>query len=137
MADLQTRIDWLVKNTLPRPIITQTLRSVFADPSRVTPEMVERSYELSLREGNRIALFERYRQRQPFGALEHRIPELKLPTLILWGAHDRLTPPEAARRFHADIVGSKLVIFDDLGHVPQEEDPARTVLPVKEFLGIA
>ncbi len=137
LADLQTRIDWLVKNTLPRPIITQTLRSVFADPSRVTPEMVERSYELSLREGNRIALFERYRQRQPFGALEHRIPELKLPTLILWGAHDRLTPPEAARRFHADIVGSKLVIFDDLGHVPQEEDPARTVLPVKEFLGIA
>ena len=135
LADLP-RIDWLVKNTLPRAIVTQTLRSVFADPRKVTPEMVERSYEIALREGNRVALFERARQRQPFGALEHRIPELSLPTLILWGAHDRLTPPDAARRFHAEIVGSKLVIFDELGHVPQEEDPARTVLPVKDFLGI-
>jgi pimeloyl-ACP methyl ester carboxylesterase len=136
LADLP-RIDWLVKNLLPRRIVRQTLRSVFADPGKVTPEMEERSYELSLREGNRIALFERYRQRLPYGALEHRIHELKLPTLILWGAHDRLIPPEAAHRFHADIAGSKLVIFDDLGHVPQEEDPARTVVPVKEFLGIA
>jgi len=29
------------------------------------------------------------------------------------------------------------VVFDDLGHVPQEEDPARTVRPVLEFLGLA
>ncbi len=128
------RIDWLVRNTLPRRLVEQSIRDVFGDPSKVTPEMVECSYELARREGNRVALFERTRQRQPFGALQHRIPELKLPTLILWGARDRLTPPEMAHRFHADITGSKLVIFDDLGHVPQEEDPARTVLAVQEFL---
>jgi pimeloyl-ACP methyl ester carboxylesterase len=128
--------DWLVRNTLPRSLVKQALRNVFGDPSKVTPEMAERSYELALREGNRVALFERVRHREPFGALEHRIPELKLPTLIIWGARDRLTPPEAARRFHADIPGSKLVIFNDLGHVPQEEDPARTVLALQEFLNL-
>jgi pimeloyl-ACP methyl ester carboxylesterase len=128
------RIDWLVRNTLPRSLVIQGLRNVFGDSSKVTPEMVERSYELALREGNRVALFERATQREAFGALEHRIPELKLPTLIIWGARDRLTPPEAAQRFRADIAGSKLVIFDDLGHVPQEEGLARTVLAVQEFL---
>jgi pimeloyl-ACP methyl ester carboxylesterase len=128
------RIDWLMRNTLPRSLVKQALRNLFGDPSKVTPEMVERSYELMRRQGNRVALFERYRQRERWGALEHRIVELKLPTLIIWGALDRLTSPEAAHRFHADIAGSKLMIFDDLGHLPQEEDSTRTVLAVQEFL---
>ena len=32
--------------------------------------------------------------------------------------------------------GSQLVILDDLGHVPQEEDPVRTVAVAKQFLGL-
>ena len=96
--------------------------------------MVECSYEIARRKGNRVALFERTKQRQPFGALAHRIPELKLPTLIIWGGRDRLIPPEDAQRFHRDIAGSTLVIFDDLGHAPEEEDPDRTVTAVQQFL---
>jgi len=57
-----------------------------------------------------------------------------VPTLILWGGRDRLIPPEVGRRFKSDIAGSELVIFDDLGHVPQEEDPQRTVKAVQAFL---
>ena len=34
-----------------------------------------------------------------------------------------------------DVHGSRLVILDGLGHVPQEEDPRRSVEPVDEFLG--
>jgi pimeloyl-ACP methyl ester carboxylesterase len=36
--------------------------------------------------------------------------------------------------FESRVAGSRRVVFDDLGHVPQEEDPARTVEPVREFL---
>ena len=39
-----------------------------------------------------------------------------------------------AQRFAADIRGAKLVLFDSLGHVPQEEDPARTAAAVAAFL---
>ena len=39
-------------------------------------------------------------------------------------------------RFKRDIAGSSIVVFDDLGHVPQEEDPVRTVAALKSFLGI-
>ena len=62
------------------------------------------------------------------------IKSLKVPTLILWGAKDRLIPLENGRRFAADITGSELVVFDDLGHVPQEEDAKRTVNAVLRFL---
>jgi pimeloyl-ACP methyl ester carboxylesterase len=38
------------------------------------------------------------------------------------------------KRFAADIAGSQLVVFEGLGHVPQEEDPAATVAVVQRFL---
>ena len=57
-------------------------------------------------------------------------------TLVLWGGRDRLIPPDNGERLHRDIAGSQLVVFPALGHVPQEEDPARSVAPVKTFLGL-
>jgi pimeloyl-ACP methyl ester carboxylesterase len=126
-------ISWMLQNALPRSLVEQGLRNVFGDPSKVTTELVDRSVELTQREGNRRALIERFRQRQS-GSLAHRIPELKLPTLIIWGGRDRLIPPDDAQRFHRDIAGSTLVIFDELGHAPEEEDSARTVSAVKQFL---
>jgi len=54
--------------------------------------------------------------------------------LILWGRRDRLISPGDAERFHRDIAGSRLIVFDALGHVPQEEDPAATVAAVKAFI---
>jgi pimeloyl-ACP methyl ester carboxylesterase len=126
-------VSWLLKNTLPRSLVVQGLRNTFGDPARVTREMVERAVEINQREGNRTALKERFRQRRPDG-LYQRIRELTLPTLILWGGRDRLIPPDDARRFQREIAGSELVLFDDLGHAPEEEDPARSVEAVRRFL---
>jgi len=121
--------------TLPRNLLEASVRNVYADPSRVTQAVLDRYFELTLREGNRRALAERFRQMVP-GEDAERIAKLKMPTLILWGGADRLIPPDNARRFHADIAGSTLVVLDALGHVPQEEDPVRSVAPVKAFLGL-
>jgi pimeloyl-ACP methyl ester carboxylesterase len=120
---------------LPRALIESSVRSVYGDPARVTPALVDRYFELTLREGNRRALGQRLRQFAP-GEDAAQIREIKVPTLILWGGRDRLIPPEYARRFAADIGGSELVIFEALGHVPHEEDPAVSVAPVRRFLGI-
>jgi pimeloyl-ACP methyl ester carboxylesterase len=128
-------VSWLMQHTLPRFLVVQGVNKAFGDPSRATPELIERSIELTQREGNRRALIERAKQR-PTASFAHRIPELKLPTLIIWGGRDTLLPPDDAERFHRDIKGSTLVIFDDMGHAPEEEDPARSVVPVKQFLGI-
>ena len=128
-------IPFLMQHTLPRVLVEQGMRNVFGDPSRVTPEMIERAFELTSREGNRRALVDRTRQRSP-NTLYERVPELKLPTLIVWGGRDRLVPLDDAERFHRDIAGSVLAVFDDLGHAPEEEDPVRTVAAVKRFLQI-
>lgn len=120
---------------LPRGLIEVSVQQVYGDPAKVTPALVDRYFELALREGNRRALGLRLQQLES-GRDVARLQQLKLPTLILWGGRDRLIPPVYARRFHAEIAGSQLQVFDKLGHVPQEEDPAATVAPVKAFLGL-
>ena len=124
----------LMRKILPRAVVESSVRNVYGDPSKVTPELVDRYYELTLRAGNRQAVADRFAQ-APSDDIAAEVPKLTLPTLILWGRRDHLIPPENAERFHHDIAGSTLVIFDGLGHVPHEEDPARTVAAVQRFLG--
>jgi len=125
-------LEWV----LPRSVVAEGLATAYGDASRITPELVDRYFELTLREGNRRALMERLRGWRP-GEGAERIATLRVPTLVIWGRRDRLIPLAAGEHFGRVIPGSKLVIFDDLGHVPHEEDPARTVKPVRAFLGLA
>jgi pimeloyl-ACP methyl ester carboxylesterase len=121
----------LVAYSLPRSLVEKSVRNVYGDPSKVTPELIDRYYELALREGNRAAVVKRFEQAQYPG---DEVASVKVPTLILWGGRDRLIPPELGARFLRDIVGSRLVTFEALGHVPHEEDPEATVSPVLAFV---
>lgn len=126
-------VDRIMEVTLPRFVVESGVRDVYGDPSKVTPELVDRYYELALREGNRRALAERFRQ-AAFGDTATRISEVAVPTLVLWGREDRLNPLDFAERFHRDIRGSRLVVYDGLGHVPHEEDPITTAADARAFL---
>ena len=123
----------LTEHFLPRPIVVQGLVAVYGDPKKVTEPLVDRYVELTLRAGNRAALVQRAQTWVPTEGVDH-VRGVTAPTLILWGGLDRLIPPANAQRFAADIPGSRVQVFDDLGHVPHEEDPARTVAAVQAFL---
>jgi pimeloyl-ACP methyl ester carboxylesterase len=126
-------VNRLVEVLLPRSMVESSLRNVYGHPERVSRELVDRYFDLTTRAGNRKALAQRFSQARP-GADAGRIRELHLPTLILWGGRDHLIPDRYAQKFATDIRGSWLVLFDDLGHVPQEEDPARTLAALQRFL---
>lgn len=117
---------------LPRRAIEDSVVAVYGDPTRVTTALVDRYYELTLREGNRVALMRRMDQLAP-GPVE-RLGEIRVPTLILWGGRDRLIPPRWGEAFRDAIPGSRLVTFPGLGHVPQEEDPAATLAALRDWL---
>jgi pimeloyl-ACP methyl ester carboxylesterase len=124
----------LAENILPRGVVKASVTNVYGDPAKVTPELVDQYFDMAVREGNRRALALRIDQRGKVDA--EKIKAVKAPTLILWGGKDRLTPMQFAKWFARDIPGSRLVVFEDLGHVPHEEDPVRTVTEVKRFLGL-
>jgi pimeloyl-ACP methyl ester carboxylesterase len=57
-----------------------------------------------------------------------------IPTLIIWGAEDRIIPVEHAYAAHAAIPGSWLEIIEGVGHYPHCEDPERFVDVLTEFI---
>ena len=62
------------------------------------------------------------------------LPRVAVPTLIVWGRHDHLIHHSCAAVQHAAIAGSEVTIFEDVGHVPMVEQPARTAAVHLPFL---
>jgi pimeloyl-ACP methyl ester carboxylesterase len=56
-----------------------------------------------------------------------------VPVLIVWGARDPIIPVRHARGAHESIPGSRLEIFDGVGHLPQLEAPGRFVAVLERF----
>jgi pimeloyl-ACP methyl ester carboxylesterase len=55
------------------------------------------------------------------------------PTLLVWGENDTIIPIQNGYKMHDAILNSRLVVFKDCGHVPQEEKPENFVAVVAEF----
>jgi pimeloyl-ACP methyl ester carboxylesterase len=66
--------------------------------------------------------------------LNDRLGEVKVPTLILWGRHDKLLDVSCVPVLEAGIAGSRSHIFEHMGHVPMIEDPKATADAMKGFL---
>ena len=64
----------------------------------------------------------------------HRLTEIEIPTLVVWGLNDQVVPVEAAIGYHRLIPDSRLELFERTGHVPQMERPARFNPLLDEFL---
>ena len=67
--------------------------------------------------------------------LDETVKTIKRPTLIVWGREDGLTPLSDGERFNKDIAGSRLVVFDQCGHVPNFEKAVEFNAAVIKFLG--
>lgn len=66
--------------------------------------------------------------------LDDTVKTIKRPTLIIWGREDGLVPLTEGERFHKDIAGSKLIVFDQCAHVPNLEKPGEFNAAVIKFL---
>jgi len=71
------------------------------------------------------------------GQLVHGLDRLYLaagvPVLIVWGSRDPIIPVRHGERAHKAIAGSRLEIFDGVGHLPQLEAPGRFVAVLEQF----
>jgi pimeloyl-ACP methyl ester carboxylesterase len=117
----------------PRFVFEQSLKTAIYDDTLVTPEMVDRYWKLNRREGNRAASLKRFQT--PFDTyIQDNATKITTPTLILWGDKDTLAPRDMGAAYNAAIKGSKLVVYNNVGHVPMEEVPEQSARAVRTFL---
>jgi len=67
--------------------------------------------------------------------LKHWLRRISVPSLVLWGAGDRIVTPEYGRRYAALIPGARFAVIDEAGHHPELEQPRALVDEVARFLG--
>jgi pimeloyl-ACP methyl ester carboxylesterase len=66
--------------------------------------------------------------------VDRRMSAIQVPTLILFGEHDRVVPPGNAELMANKITGARIKIIAGTGHIFPIEDPAATVTAIVEFL---
>lgn len=71
------------------------------------------------------------------GLLDGQLADIRVPTLVMWGAQDQLVSPTAAGVWCPGIPGCQRVTYADLGHMPMVEDPARSAADVLRFISTA
>lgn len=113
----------------------QGLEASFYDAARVDDAMVDRYVQLARAPGHRdILLGIMLGSAERNFATPERLAALNMPVLILHGDTDRLVPPAHGQQFHDAIAGSQLIVFENTGHIPQEERADESAMAVREFL---
>jgi pimeloyl-ACP methyl ester carboxylesterase len=123
----------LLPYTLPKPMLRMTLVPAYADQHRLSDAVVTRYWDFMRAPGVRRAILDRTRQT----ILQDPVPllrKIQAPTLLLWGEEDNMIPIANTADYMAAIPMCKLVRLPGLGHVPQEEAPAASLIPVQDFL---
>lgn len=67
--------------------------------------------------------------------LKRWLAGIRVPTLVLWGAHDGIVAPSYGRAYSALIPGARFALIDEAGHHPELEQPETFAGHVLEFLG--
>ncbi|NLR90398.1 alpha/beta fold hydrolase [Flammeovirga agarivorans] len=116
----------------PKTINEFFLKNAYGDPKRIEPTTLTRYHEMFSRKGNKEAFL----NIATSGHQDHsdRLKDLETPTLILWGEKDRWIPLSNAYRFNFNLPNSTLIVYKEVGHIPMEEIPDKTVEDTINFL---
>jgi len=123
----------LFLKTAPDVGVAYALGNIYGDDSKVTPEKIKLVGDMMREQGNGDAFvqsIEEFSLPDP----EPLLRSITAPTLILWGGDDIVIPVENGRRMAAAIPDARLIVYDGVGHVAQEEAPERSIKDVKAFL---
>ena len=95
---------------------------VFYDPEVATKDLVDRVFDIANKRESVVRLLAFAKS-----AIRHNmaedLPTLNIPTCLIWGKYDKVTPPHVAEEFHALLPKSDLFWVDNCGHAPMWEHP--------------
>jgi pimeloyl-ACP methyl ester carboxylesterase len=131
-----TRGEMLALNPSTIEGTKQLMSIILANPSAIpmlTPEAMFARH-LHSGDGNTINMFIDSILRNE-DVLDGKLGAIKVPTLVVWGREDHLTPLASGQAFAKDIPGAQMAILDKCGHVPQMECSAPFNAALTKFLG--
>ena len=115
----------------------QMVKAALHDPEGPLGQMLLKQFEspeMMLEMHKSLASAGKFLWPIPDKGLKKRIHRIQCPTLVLWGASDKLIPPAYGKAFLKAISGARLVTLNSSGHLPMLEEQAAFVQAVTNFL---
>jgi pimeloyl-ACP methyl ester carboxylesterase len=125
-------LNQVLKHVSPKSLVRKSLEDAFYNKTLVSETMVEQYHDMLLREGNRGAILELFQH--PMKPDATRIKNITQPTLIIWGKEDQLISYQNASLFKQDILNSRMLVLDKVGHIPMEEAPVEVADAILKFI---
>jgi pimeloyl-ACP methyl ester carboxylesterase len=124
----------LVRNEGTAGLIETLSGALLSESTRSDkPDVVDRAKELMKNpDAGFIGALEAMKNR-PDSSDE--LTKINVPTLVIVGENDGVTPPDAARKIHEHVGGSRLVVIPGAGHISNLEAPDQFNGALAEFLG--
>ncbi len=124
-------------STFPRrgdyEYVRERVEFTFYSSETATPELVQEVYEIVNDRHLALRVIQLARGAQRMSMKSH-LPDLKMPTCLIWGLNDTITPVRVAHEFHRNIPRSELYFIDHCGHAPMMEQPERFNRLLADFL---
>jgi pimeloyl-ACP methyl ester carboxylesterase len=105
-----------------------------SDIKLITPEILNRQYQLSKIKGTTWALYSTFKNAKEAPKLKDYLAQIDQPTLLLWGGSDRVFPPSVGETLHQAIRASKFQVIEKSGHIPMWETPEEVNQVILDFL---
>jgi triacylglycerol lipase len=99
-----------------------------------TPGLAQRAYDAYVSSGEKAITTTWSNSLFKSPRLEALFPKIKAPTLVLWGADDKLFPSALAGVFSSQIARSRVILIPAAGHFPQIDNPVATTAAIVDFL---
>ncbi|HLT41591.1 MAG TPA: alpha/beta hydrolase, partial [Sphingobacteriaceae bacterium] len=113
--------------------IKEKVAYTFYDPEIATKELVDEVYGIVNNREKVIRILAMAKS-----AIRHNmakdLPKIKIPSCIIWGKDDKVTPPRVAEQFHELLSNSELHWVDKCGHAPMMERPKEFNVLLQAFL---
>ncbi len=125
------------RRIMPRFFFEMAARQVFGDPSKLTDQIKDRYFELSISNKNKNAyvdFFTVMRRLCYSEELPKGISEIKPPLMIMWGTKDRWVPLKYFSLWKENFPNGTFKTYEGAGHTPMEEIPIQTADDAHAFL---
>jgi pimeloyl-ACP methyl ester carboxylesterase len=113
--------------------VKERVEYTFYSPETATKDLVDEVFHITNSNSKclRIIAIAKSAQRHNLGK---DLKNIKVPTLLIWGLNDTITPPIVAHEFNRLITGSELYFVDKCGHAPMMEHPDKFNSILDKFL---
>lgn len=113
--------------------VRERVAYTFYDPNVATKELVDEVFEVtrSIPKCQRMVVIARSAQRHN---MSDELKHIRIPTLLIWGLNDTITPPVVAHEFYKRLPNAEMRFIDKCGHAPMMEHPERFNALLDSFL---